>query len=175
MDEIYSQIECCDGRCYERSVYVCEKHWPEGYEQVKLRNGKYRPANPPSLFENFKPSEIPTPPAKPRPTQRSSFEVRTRLEDELLAFADSDKLSYENLCADASSHTFCAPIISFVSGNCFWIKWPGIGRQTSDCSRHSAQQELPVPEKEGLIKWNESWWDLMRPNLVDHYHETAGL
>ena len=84
-----------------KDPYVCEKHWPEGYEKVKLRNGKYRPANPPSLFENFKPSEIPTPPAKPRPTHRSSFEVRTRLEDELLAFADSDKLSYENLCADA--------------------------------------------------------------------------
>ena len=38
---------------------------------------------------------------------------------ELSTFADVDRLSYENLCADASSHAFCAPIISFVSGELF--------------------------------------------------------
>ena len=105
-----------------KDPYICEKHWPEGYEKIKTRNGKFRPAHPPSVFEGFKISELPTPPPKPRPTKRSSFEVRTRQEDQFPAFIDIDQLTFEKLCSDVSTREFCTPIVSFVSGNALWIQ-----------------------------------------------------
>ena len=39
-----------------------------------------------TLFNGVPKSEIPTPAPKPRPTSRSSFETRTRQEDELKGF-----------------------------------------------------------------------------------------
>ena len=76
---------------------MCIKHWPAGFEKVKSINGKERPAHPPSIFEGVPLSEIPTPPPKPRLTERSSFEVRTNIEDELKAFLDADKVTFEAL------------------------------------------------------------------------------
>ena len=39
---------------------VCAKHFPVGFEVVK-KKGKFRPKNPPSIFENIPMSLIPTP------------------------------------------------------------------------------------------------------------------
>lgn len=101
---------------------VCVKHWPLNFEQTTSINGKVRPKYPPSRFEGFKPSQIPAPPPMARPTHRTTFEVRTRLEDELSKFIDADSLTFEELTAKASSHEFCAPVVSFMSDNLLWIQ-----------------------------------------------------
>ena len=48
--------------------------------------------------------------------------MRTRLEDELSAFIDADQLTFEKLSSSAMTHEFCAPIVSFVTGNTIWIQ-----------------------------------------------------
>ena len=95
-----------------KDPYICEKHWPEGYEKIKTRNGKFRPAHPPSVFEGFKISELPTPPPKPRPTQRTSFEVRTRQEDQFPTLIDIDQLTLLRSCAQMF------PLASFALLSC---------------------------------------------------------
>ena len=101
---------------------VCEKHWPANFEVIRSRNGKVRPKYPPSIFKGFQPSEIPTPPPPPRTTNKSSFEVRTRVEDELPAFLDADKVTFETLQSKVTSHKFCAPVLSFETENVVWIQ-----------------------------------------------------
>ena len=68
---------------YKCAPVLCVKHWPDGFETTKSRNGKIRPLHPPTIFNGVPKSEIPTPGPKPRPTSRTSFEARTRQEDEL--------------------------------------------------------------------------------------------
>ena len=64
-----------------KDTSICEKHWPTNYETVSV-NGKLRPRDPPSLYPGVPKSVIPTPPSKPRTTERSSFDVRTRMDDQ---------------------------------------------------------------------------------------------
>ena len=105
-----------------KKPFICEKHWPDNFEVVKSRNGKIRPKNPPSIFKGFRPSEIPTPLPPPRTTSKTSFVVRTRQEDELSAFLDADKVTFEGLQAKLSSHAFCVPVVSFETPNQIWIQ-----------------------------------------------------
>ena len=85
----------------QKEPVVCIKHWPPGFPTHEV-HGKCRPSNPPSVFNKFAKSVIPTPPPKPRPTSRFSAEVRTRQEDELKTFKENDRLTWESLQANLS-------------------------------------------------------------------------
>ena len=63
-----------------------------------LANGTMRPAVPPSIFQGVPQGSLPIPQPPPRPTKRSSFEMRTIIEDELRTFVDSDKVTFEEVC-----------------------------------------------------------------------------
>ena len=106
----------------KKKAFVCEKHWPAGFERIKGRNGKFRPKDPPSIFTGFKPSEIPTPPPPPRTTKKSSFTVRSREEDQWNAFIDADQVTFEELESKVTTRTFCAPVVSCKTGNILWIQ-----------------------------------------------------
>ena len=75
---------------------VCELHWPKGFETVSV-NGKIRPKNPPSVWPNVPPSQIPTSLAPPRPTRRSSSEARNPDVDQVSAFHDMDNIDFLSL------------------------------------------------------------------------------
>jgi hypothetical protein len=51
------------------NTLVCAKHFPVGYETIKVC-GKFRPTHPPSVFDHLPKSLIPTPPpdSNPRPS-----------------------------------------------------------------------------------------------------------
>ena len=60
-DERKRWIQCIprDNIPDNSNTVVCVKHFPEGYECIKV-NGKYRPKNPPSIFPNIPSSMVPT-------------------------------------------------------------------------------------------------------------------
>ena len=98
---------------------ICVKHWPSNYLTVKTGNGGERPAEPPSIFEGFHPSEIPGPAPPlppPRPTKKTSFEVRTFQPDELKQFQETDLFTFEELKSTIKSREFSTPTISFAVG-----------------------------------------------------------
>ena len=96
---------------------VCIKHWPAEFPIVKTpTNGKEQPATPPSIFEGIPASDIPSPPPPPpppRPTKRSSFEVRSRMEDEIDKFKELDKVSFEEIAEEMKfgNRRFAAPTV----------------------------------------------------------------
>ena len=77
---------------------VCAAHWPRNFEYIVVRK-KIRPKNPPSKFDEVKPSMIPTPPPKPRTTKKAHASNRNILPDELASFVESDKLDFPQLQA----------------------------------------------------------------------------
>ena len=84
-----------------QNAFVCEDHWPKGYESVSIiRYGKIRPKNPPSVFTQcIAPSQIPTPLPPPRQTTKAHASARNVIPDEFAAFLEKDRLlSYEDLC-----------------------------------------------------------------------------
>ena len=76
---------------------ICEKHWPVGFAEKKGDRGKLRPVDPPSVFEMAPISTIPTPPPKERPTKKTTFETRTRQEDQFDKFKLMDVVDYKIL------------------------------------------------------------------------------
>ena len=58
-----------------KNTSICEEHWPSGYETIS-RHGQLRPLHPPTIFNGFKTSSIPTPPAPARTTTRALSEIR---------------------------------------------------------------------------------------------------
>ena len=107
---------------YKSAPAVCAKHWPLNFETVKTVNGKLRPKHPPNIFTGIRESEIPTPPPKPRTTKRSTFEVRTTLEDELGKFLEADRITNEILVNTVASRTFESPVTTFVIDSVQWIQ-----------------------------------------------------
>ena len=104
---------------------VCIKHWPSNFPTVRTGNGGERPADPPSIFEGFHPSEIPMPPPPPpppRPTKKTSAEARTFKPDEMKEFQDRDLVGFEELKSSIKSHEFSVSTISFVVGSEVWIQ-----------------------------------------------------
>ena len=97
---------------------VCKHHWPENFRTATV-HGKTRPVDPPSVFKPFKKSEIPTPPSNPRPTSRTSASVRTTKPDEMNAFKESDKLTWDRLKTNLSmkSRPMQNPVNTFVVGD----------------------------------------------------------
>ena len=45
------------------NTVICELHWPKNFETLKVRGGKLRPKNPPSLWPGIPLSQIPTAPS----------------------------------------------------------------------------------------------------------------
>ena len=74
------------------NVLLCERHWPEDYDQVS-KNGKHRPKNPPTIFDGIAQSSIPTPAPLPRPSKNTLFGVRNVKKDQLDDFLQQDKLT----------------------------------------------------------------------------------
>ena len=86
---------------------VCIKHWPSNFPTVRTGNGGERPADPPSIFEGFHPSEIPMPPPPPpppRPTKKTSVEARTFKPDKMKEFQDKDLVGFEEVKSSFKSH-----------------------------------------------------------------------
>ena len=82
--------------------------------------GKMRPVDPPSVFEGFAQSSIPTPPSKPRPTK-----TRTRRDDELAEFKKADVIHDFDAFTDELKHNrrkLSANIISFKSDDALWVQ-----------------------------------------------------
>ena len=99
---------------------ICEKHWPIDYRMEKGDGGKMRPVDPPSVFEGFAQSSIPTPPSKPRPTK-----TRTRRDDELAEFKKADVIHDFDAFTDELKHNrrkLSANIISFKSDDALWVQ-----------------------------------------------------
>nr|CAB3266938.1 THAP domain-containing protein 1-like [Phallusia mammillata] len=64
---------------------VCEKHWPAEYEKL-LSYGRYRPANPPSVFTCVPQSLTPTASSKPRSTKKALSNQRSFIFHFILKF-----------------------------------------------------------------------------------------
>ena len=79
------------------NTVICELHWPPNFEVVKVRGGKIRPKNPPSVWPNVPLSQIPTASAPGRTTTRTSSNVRNVKNDELEAFLLKDQVSFSTL------------------------------------------------------------------------------
>lgn len=76
---------------------ICELHWPNKFEGIKLRGGKLRPKNPPSVWPVIPLSQIPSASPPERITERASCSVRNVKGDELEAFQEIDTISYATL------------------------------------------------------------------------------
>ena len=76
---------------------ICELHWPENFETVKVRGGKLRRKNPPSIWPGIPLSQIPSTSAPERITKRAFSDVRNIQADELTVFLATDKISYPSL------------------------------------------------------------------------------
>ena len=80
-----------------RNTVICELHLPKNFETVKIRGGKLRPKNPPSVWPGIPPSQVPTPSAPKRTTQRTSSTFRNFQGNELERFLYEDKVSFSTL------------------------------------------------------------------------------
>ena len=81
-----------------KNTVICELHWPDNFEIVKVRGGKLRPKNPPSIWpSSIPPSQIPTTSAPKRTTLRTSNSLRNLQSDELGEFLAKDQVTYSTL------------------------------------------------------------------------------
>ena len=80
-----------------KNTVLCELHWPKNFETVKVRNGKLRPKNPPSVWPGVPSSQISTPLAPDRNTKCTLSAVRTLKNDEFSIFLLRDTLSFLKL------------------------------------------------------------------------------
>lgn len=106
------------------NTFICEDHWPKDYEKI-LVYGKLRPKHPPSVFSCVNPSQIPTPRAPPRSTNKALPSLRNTVPDELEEFLKADKISsFEDLCYKIMSKTISFPfsIISNINANCLHLQ-----------------------------------------------------
>ena len=85
-------------------------------------NGKLRPRDPPSIFPGVPKSVIPTPPSKPRTTERSSFDVRTRMDDQYEDFKKRDVLKFDKLEDEIPSHKFSTSAVCYRIENTIHIQ-----------------------------------------------------
>lgn len=77
---------------------VCKQHWPSDIKFKASRNGKLRPADPPTIFKNIPDSCLSTPPAKFRKTtERTTSDARNVEHDELVEFKRLDVLTFESI------------------------------------------------------------------------------
>ncbi len=110
----------------KENAAVCVKHWPANFPTIKGGNGEERPANPPSIFDGFHPSEIPSAPPPlppPRPTKRTSSEIRTFQPDEMEEFKKLDLVDFQGMKnALINSKEFCVPTTNFAVGDEQWIQ-----------------------------------------------------
>ena len=104
-----------------KNTVVCIKHWPPNFPTYSCY-GKLRPAEPPSIFENIPKSQIPTPPAMPRSTEKATAESRAVDIDEMIEFDKSDILTFENMCKEIDTQRFSSATTSYKQGDCLCIQ-----------------------------------------------------
>ena len=85
-------------------------------------NGRDQPIEPPSIFTTIPPSSIPTPQPPPRPTKRSSFETRTRKEDEMAEFRNRDLLNFDDIQNGDRLDSLGFSVIAFIIDGEQWIQ-----------------------------------------------------
>ena len=86
---------------------ICELHWH--FDTVKVRGGKRRPKNPPSVWLGIALSQIPTANPTERTTKRSLSGIRSTLDDELDTFLKRDKATFcdiKNKFINSSGHKY---------------------------------------------------------------------
>ena len=76
-------------------------------------NGKLLPPDPPSIFPGVPKSVIPIPPSKPRTTERSSFDVRTRMDDQYEDFKKREVLKFDQLEGEIPSHKLFTSVVCY--------------------------------------------------------------
>lgn len=86
------------------NTVICSRHWPANAPMFNFY-GKDRPVNPPSIFEDIPPSIVPTPPPPARTTTRTSCHQRNQQEDEITAFRQRDRFTFESLKETLASNT----------------------------------------------------------------------
>ena len=109
-----------------RNTVICELHRPKNFEIVKTRGGKLRPKNPPSVWPGIPPSQVLTPSAPKRTTQRASSTLRNFQEDELKRFSYEYKVSFstlkEELMNKGKKHEHQHSVLSIALKNCVIIQ-----------------------------------------------------
>ena len=95
-----------------RHTSVCENHWPSGYATVSV-NGKFRPRDPLSVFQDVPKSVLPAPPSKPRSTKRTSLIIRNMQPDELDEFQEEDKINLNSISETISTKKFYSPVVCY--------------------------------------------------------------
>ena len=97
---------------------ICSNHWPDNFKSATV-NGKSRPQEPPSIFKGVPLSVLPTPPPNPRPTARSSAAVRNAKPDEMSAFKEQDRVTWQQLKLNLAmkSRPMQHPVNTFVAGD----------------------------------------------------------
>ena len=107
-----------------KNTVICELHWPENFETVKVRGGKLRPKNPPSVWSGIPLSQIPSTSAPERTTKRAFSAVRNIQADELTVFLATDKISYSTLKKELLERKkqFQYPIISYLADDIVHIQ-----------------------------------------------------
>lgn len=103
------------------NTVVCENHWPTVYMRV-LKNGKYRPVVPPSVFNCVPKRKVQTQSTSTPITIAVLSQCVTDI-DQSEEFYEVDKIPVSADCVDIKylveifkQHLFHVPIISYVSG-----------------------------------------------------------
>ena len=93
---------------------------------MKIRGGKLRQKNPPSVWPGIPLSQVPTPSAPKRTTQRASSTLRNFQKDELECFSYEDKVSFstlkDGLINKSKKHEHQHSVLSLVLKNCIIIQ-----------------------------------------------------
>ena len=79
------------------NTVIRELHLPKHFVTMKIHGGKLRPKNPSSVWPGIPPSQVSTPSAPKRTTQRASSTLRNFQEDEFERFSYEDKVSFSTL------------------------------------------------------------------------------
>ena len=79
-----------------RDTVVCTRHFAGDFVMI-MDYGQERPTDPPSIFDNIKPSLVPTPPSKPRPTIIACSSTRKVLPDQLGSLDEKDRIKYQSI------------------------------------------------------------------------------
>ena len=96
-----------------KDTVICHRHWPEDARMVKVR-GKWKPYDPPSIFDCVIKSLIPTPTPPPRTTKRARTEVRSLQPDELSEWLEREKIKdFSTMKSEIKSKDFNCPLLIF--------------------------------------------------------------
>ena len=96
-----------------KDTVICHHHWPKDTKMVKVR-GKWKPVDPPSIFDCVHKSLIPTPPPPSRTTKRTSTDVRSLQPDEMSKWKEIDRIGdFISMKSQFKFKEFNCPLLIF--------------------------------------------------------------